>query len=162
MRDSGVFEVANVPVVEQPVAAPTPPPVEEEDISVVGQVKTAFARQNRLAAVIGAAAGAIVPIGIFSVAHLEVDWQASLWEQPKMLLVLFGLLYSAKTVYQWGHQAFDDKAKAVGFVVLLEGMMVCSSLRWLAAIALVYLSLINGIASGCQLTKKKVAKPSWV
>ena len=41
-------------------------------------------------------------------------------------IVAGGLLYSAKTVYAWGKLAFHTAAKALGFVVLLEGVMILS------------------------------------
>jgi hypothetical protein len=121
---------------------------------VVTQVRTAFSSQNRLAMVLGFFLAALVPVAIFTVAHVELDWTLSVWEQPKSLLVAGGLVFSAKTVYQWARLAFDDWMKALGFVILVEGVMVCSSTRWLSIAALVYLVVINGIATGCQLTKK--------
>jgi hypothetical protein len=38
-------------------------------------------------------------------------------------LVLGGQLFSAKTVYQWASVALEDRAKAAGFVVMLEGTL---------------------------------------
>jgi len=41
--------------------------------------------------------------------------------------------------------------KSVGFVVLVEGVMVTSTTHWLALTALGYLIGINGIATACAL-----------
>jgi hypothetical protein len=67
---------------------------------------------------------------------------------------LGGLVYSAKTVWQWGTVAFQNAFKALGFVILLEDVMVTSHIPWLSITALVYLMAINGIATGCNLTWK--------
>ena len=77
-----------------------------------------------------------------------------LYTQKALYLVLGGLAYSAKTVWQWGTVAFQNAFKAFGFVVLLEGVMVTSHILWLSITALVYLMAINGIATGCNLTAK--------
>lgn len=118
---------------------------------IVDQVRIAFSRNNRLATVIGGLLGAIVPLATFMVAHEELG--ATPWLNPMSLLVLGGLLYSARTVYQWGRLAFGSWAKALGFTVLLEGVMTCSAQPWLAITALVYLCAINAIATGVTLTR---------
>lgn len=120
---------------------------------VVAQVRSAFGPKNRLPAVLGFLLASLVPVAVFAVAHREVDWSAAPWSQPKVALVLGGLLFSAKTVYRWACLAFDDKAKAAGFVVLLEGVMVGSSNAWLSGACLFYLVAINGLATAHQLTK---------
>lgn len=57
------------------------------------------------------------------------------------------------TVYKWGRIAFGMPVKAVGFCVLLEGVLVASSTPWLSCGALVYLCAINAIATGCNLKR---------
>lgn len=73
--------------------------------------------------------------------------------QPLLLMVVGGLVFSAKTVYEWTRTAFHCRYKAVGFVVLLEGVMVLASSQWLTIAALVYLIVINGIGTGVRLGK---------
>jgi murein DD-endopeptidase MepM/ murein hydrolase activator NlpD len=51
---------------------------------------------------------------------------------------------------------FGSKAKALGFTLLLEGIMMTSSAAWLTAIALAYLVLINAVANGCRLALRDV------
>jgi hypothetical protein len=75
-----------------------------------------------------------------------------LWN-PSSALVAGGLVYSAKTVWQWGRLAFACPWKATGFVLLLEGVMVLSRIEWLSVAALVYLVGINAIATGCLLAR---------
>lgn len=130
-------------------ATPAPTPVIAERVGVVDQVRVACSRRHRLATVFGCLIGAIVPFAIFCVAHSELKS----WTDPKALLVLGGLAYSARTVYQWGRLAFESGLKALGFTVLLEGIMVTSSQQWLAITVLVYLCAINAIATGVTLAR---------
>lgn len=122
--------------------------------SVVEQVRIAFSGKNRLATAMGFLLGGLVPLATFIVAHYEVSHARALYAQFGSYLVLGGLLYSAKTVFEWGRRAFDSTAKAVGFVLLIEGVMVTSATGWLSAVALAYLIVINGVATGCNLSAR--------
>lgn len=123
--------------------------------AVVDQVKQAFQPKNRTATCLGFLLGGFVPLASFMVAHHEVNHTVSLYAQLSAYLVLGGLLYSAKTVYDWGKLAFRMPIKAIGFVVLLEGIMVYSHIGWLSIASLFYLVGINGIATGCNLSLKE-------
>jgi hypothetical protein len=92
--------------------------------------------------------GGFVPIATFVVAHREV----TAWYDVGVFLVIGGLLYSARTVFEWGKVAFRSPVKSAGFVLLLEGVMVTAHTPWLGYGALLYLVLINGIATGCNLS----------
>lgn len=118
-------------------------------IGVVSQVRKALAQRNRLATVIGFLLGGFVPIAIYVVAHREAGPLAL---SGSWALVSGGLLYSAQTVFQWARMAFANALKSVGFCVLLEGVMVTSETHWLALVALGYLVVINGVATGCVLS----------
>lgn len=118
---------------------------------VVEQVRLALQPKNRLATLMGFLLGGIVPLASFVVAHYEVDVTRPLYSQLGVLLVLGGLVYSAKTVYDWGKRAFKSPAKAMGFVILLEGVMIAADTSWLGIVALSYLIVINGVATGCNL-----------
>ena len=120
-------------------------------LGVVDQVTAAFRPRARLATILGFALGGFVPLASYVVAHHEIDPAVALYQQIATLLVLGGLLYSAKTVYAWGKLAFRAPLKAAGFVVLLEGVMVFAHTQWLALAALTYLIAINGLATGCNL-----------
>jgi hypothetical protein len=98
--------------------------------------------------------GGFVPLASYILAHQEIDPATPLYEQLSALLVLGGLVYSASTIYEWGKLAFRSSTKALGFVVLLEGVMVTSRTSWLGTTALVYLIVINGIATGCALARR--------
>jgi hypothetical protein len=124
-------------------------------LGVVQQVRVAFGRRNRLAATVGAALGSIVPLASYWLSHHEVDRSSDLLAQLPVWLVAGGLLYSALTVFAWGRLAFGSGAKALGFCVLLEGVLLASQTTWLSVMALCYLIAINGIATGCSLAKNK-------
>src|SRR4051812_42704693 len=107
------------------------------------------ARRKPVAAIIGATAG-LVPVGVYEVGHHELTSWSPI-ECPKAMIVYAGLLFSALTVLGWSTNMFGSKSKALGFTLLLEGIMMTSSAAWLTAIALTYLVLINAVANGCRL-----------
>ncbi len=130
---------------------------------VVEQVREAFAPGARLAAALGALVGGLVPVAAFTVAHGEVmppssfggGWGGSLAFvlQIPVAIVLGCLLFSATSVYQWGKLAFGQTAKALGFVVLTEAILICSRTPWLTWVVLVYLVAINAIATACVIAR---------
>src|ERR1051325_5511988 len=130
-----------------------PEPI-RRNAGVVEQVRVACSRQHRLATFVGALLGAVVPFSTYMIAHNEMpdaDWS---WRFVLCVaLVAGGLLYSARTVFQWGELALTSRAKALGFTVLLEGVMTCSQQDWLSVTALVYLCAINAIATGVTLAR---------
>lgn len=138
----------------QPAPKRATAPEIRRNAGVVEQVRVACSKSHRLATFVGALLGAIVPFSTYMVAHNELPDPA--WE-PRFLLCLAlvagGLLYSARTVYQWGELALTSKVKALGFTVLLEGVMTCSHQEWLSVTALVYLCAINAIATGVTLAR---------
>ena len=88
-------------------------------------------------------------MAVYVVAHGESG--AFSGHKRAWALITGGLVYSAKTVLDWARLAFSSTFKSVGFVVLLEGVMVTSTTRWLALAALGYLIAINGVATACTL-----------
>jgi uncharacterized membrane protein HdeD (DUF308 family) len=110
-------------------------------------VRLALHPRNRLAASLGALLGAGVPVASFQLAHHEVAELVSL----PALLVLGGLAFSSLTVYAWARNAFGSGLKALGYVVMVEGVMTTSHTPWLSAAALVLLVGINAVATGARL-----------
>lgn len=115
---------------------------------LVRDVRTACTKKHRLAMLLGALIGGFVPVAIFFTAHHG----GFVWQSESGGLVAGGLLYSVQTVYQWARQAFGQALKSVGFVVLLEGVMVTTHIGWLAVTALVYLVVINGVSAGVTIS----------
>lgn len=137
----------------QPVSIrPAPQPRPAGPLSVVEQARRATRKTHRLAMACGAVLGAFVPGAIYWLAHTEAAARPLLWA-----LVAAGLAFSATTVYEFGRSAFQHTGKAVGFVVLVEGVMVASSTPWLALLALVLLVAINAVSTGCNLALEHAA-----
>lgn len=123
-----------------------------KEIGIIGQVKAATS--NPIALLVGCLLGGFIPLATYFVAH--ESQQFTFWSLTTAL-VLGGLLYSAKTVWQWGKLAFACPYKASGFVLLVEGVMVTSHISWLSVAALCYLIAINAAATGCLLAQKDIA-----
>lgn len=132
------------------------PPRPAGPLGVVDQVRVALRPSSRLSFVVGVLLGGFVPIATYVVAHTELVLERPLYEQLAAVFVAGGLLFSAVTMYGWGRLAFTQRAKALGFVVLLEGVMVTCHTRWLALVALGYLACINGVATACNLARPTV------
>lgn len=123
--------------------------------NVVDQVKAAF--KCPVAATIGFLFGAAIPAGVFRTVHWDLHTNQLLW-----LVVIGGLAVSAKTVYEWSVEAFRCRVKAIGFVLVLETMMVMTPSVWLGCSFLALLILVNGISASVALTKKMPAKKQSV
>jgi VIT1/CCC1 family predicted Fe2+/Mn2+ transporter len=121
------------------------------ELGIVDRVKQSMKPNNRVAMTLGAIIGGFIPLATYCTAHLEVVPTAPLWEQVPTLMVLGGLIYSALTVFSWAKVAFKHPAKALGFVILLEGTMTFSHLLALSLGALAILIGINAVAAGTQL-----------
>jgi hypothetical protein len=129
----------------------TTPATTEEAVGVVGQLRVSFQPKNRMALILGLFLGALVPVIAFWLAHFE----RMSFDSPVTYVVLGGLMFSAKSVYEWGAQAFHDRFKAVGFLVLVEGTMILSHTMWLSVMCLGYLMFINAVATGTNLALRK-------
>ena len=142
-------------------------------LTVVAQVRRAFAPGARLAAFIGLILGGFVPVSVFGLVHFAIVVQPTVWQtltQINAILVAGGLAYSVKTVFSWGKAAFGDTFKATGFVVLLEGILTFAQLpagapqiafyivHGLSIGALIILIFINAVASACTLQVRKDVK----
>lgn len=121
-----------------------------ESFGVVKQVQIAFNRRNRLATALGFLMGGFVPSATYTVAHFEVATRPLMW-----LMVVGGLLFSAVTVYKWASLALNSNIKAVGFVILLEGVMTFAATPWLSFAGLFMLACVNGIATGSNLVNRE-------
>lgn len=123
------------------------------NVGILDQFTTA--RKHPGAAVLGLLLGGGVPLAIYFYAH-ELGGN---WRDPRAAIVIGGLLFSAKTVWQWGREAFDCPYKATGYVILMEGVMVTSRNELLSRLALAFLIGINAIATACTIATEKQAEP---
>lgn len=125
------------------------------DISVVDQVWLASQNDNLPATIVGFLLGGFVPVATYTQAHELGD---RMFSDPLGFLVLGGLLFSCYTVVAWGKNAFSSLLKAVGFVLLVEGSMTFSHVKWVALAALAFLVVINGVATGVNLALRRLKK----
>jgi hypothetical protein len=126
--------------------SPPRPKRAPRQLGILDEVRLALHPRNRAAAYLGAALGGGVPVATFWLAHHELDRGLVVWG-----LVAGGLLFSALTVTRWAASAFGSAPKALGFTVLLEGVLLYSHTAWLATAALIYLIFINAVATGVRL-----------
>lgn len=117
---------------------------------------------------LGAILGAFVPVASYWLSHREIDPTRPLWSQLTTAIALGGLVYSGPTVFAWVKSFVGHPVKAFGFVLLLEGVMICSQTAWLALTALCLLVAINAgalslkrspVARKRSKRNRKVAKP---
>jgi hypothetical protein len=125
-------------------------PLQYKRLTVILQVRRAFLPGARLAAFTGLVIGGFVPVAIWAVVHFEVQSIPALW-----FLVAGGLLYSALTVFHWIVSAFGSAYKAVGFCILLEGIMTLAHNLALSFAALIILVFINAVSAACALQVRK-------
>jgi hypothetical protein len=124
--------------------------------SVIDQARIAFS-VSAIGSIVGFILGSSIPLTTFMIAHSE--WRE--WFSIYTLLIIGGLGFSFKNVYQWGKAAFRDSWKAGAFVLLCEGSMIFSKIIWLEWMCLGILIAINAIASGANLVIRPPKKPSW-
>jgi hypothetical protein len=116
---------------------------------VVTQLEIAI--RNPRAAAIGAMLGGLVPWFGRTLAHGEIQSAWSAGNRPLALAIVAVVLgcgyFSGRSVYKFGHAAFGDARKALGFVLALEGVMLISH-GATSTVALLVLILINAVANG--------------
>lgn len=121
-----------------------------DKLTVIQQVKRAFGSGARLAGFVGLVIGGFVPAATYALVHHEVSHYPLLWA-----LVAGGLLYSATSVFVWARAAFGSIVKALGFVILLEGILTFSHILSLGLSALAILVFINAVSAACALQVRK-------
>lgn len=114
--------------------------------SVIDQCAISLQPKYRLASFLGAVLGGFIPIASFVVAHLETTEHPERW-----IFVAGGMTYSAMTVYSWASIAFSNRIKAVGFILLVEGVAIFASTFALNVAALTILVAINALATAYNL-----------
>lgn len=119
-----------------------------KDPGVMRQIAAATNSPRSLT--VGAIIGGFVPYASFHVAHYEAGARPWLW-----LLVVAALLFSGLSVFEWTRRAFGSIPKALGFVALTEGIMLCTGTPALAATALILLMGINAAATGARLATER-------
>jgi len=125
---------------------------------------------NRFEIILASIAASFIPVGVFFTSHkalsghISTTW--SLW-----IISLAGLAYSIPSVVTWAQSWTGSKAKAIGFTIMLEGLMVGSGEPWLSIISLILLGGVNAMIAAHKVRdlksstfkmkaiKKKVRRP---
>jgi hypothetical protein len=76
----------------------------------------------------------------------KMDW----WH---LVLIAAGSLFSALTVVEWGTIVFRSLAMAVGFAMLVGGVMLGSRIMEFSVFALCLLVVINSVNSAVNLVR---------
>jgi hypothetical protein len=121
---------------------------------IIDQMKAAFYRQNRLALVTGTVLCGFVPAATYTIKH-------ACHETPMLwLLVAGGLIYSATSMFAFMTAATGCRAKAAGWVILVEGVMTFAPKEYwpLSLAALAILVTANAIAGACKLADDSAAR----
>lgn len=132
--------------------------------SVISQIRLAAQPGNRLAASLGALIGALPPVGSYLLVHNALDPQRALYAQPIAYLVGGLMLFSGLSVVRWTRAAFGGWAKAVGWTLGVEGVLVAApaSLEWLGIACVGYLVAINAISAACGFVADYAAEQTEV
>lgn len=127
-------------------------------LAIADQVRLAFQRQNRTAAVAGFVFGALVPLAAFAFSHFGADAQT--WQgAARWGFVVLCLLFSAPKVYRWGTAVFASgywpRVEAGAFALLLEGAMTLADHGVAVHAAVSYaclavLVMINALSCACS------------
>lgn len=104
--------------------------------------KLTAADQRTFGQVIAAVAAGFLPVASYAIAHLEAPDRPWMWP-----LVVAALVYSAPTLAEWAERWCKSRWKSWGFTCLLEGVMVFSTIDYLAVTGLAILVSINAHAA---------------
>lgn len=110
-------------------------------------------RQQKIGQFLAAVGGALMPLASYCVAHIEAPEHQMMW-----IFVAFALLFSTPTLVQWAQKWCGHMVKAIGFAVLLEGVMVFSYLSALGVACMVILVSINAHAAWSLAKASKLDK----
>ena len=110
--------------------------------------KLAASEKRTVGQFIAAFAASFMPVASYVLSHFETQGQPMMWA-----LVVAALMFSAPTLIEWAEVWCKNRYKAIGFTVLLEGVMVLSSTSWLALTGLAILVAINCHAAWAQASR---------
>lgn len=117
-----------------------------------------LAYEHKRTALFGALWGGFMPFGAYWTVHHDLHSLDSWREYVLVPMVAACLLFSVRTVWQWGFRSSGERIKASCWVIALEGLMIASPTQWLAVVALFYLIGINAVATACVIVRQ--AKPA--
>lgn len=138
-------------------ALTAPAELPPEPKTLIDFVKFCFTRENIPATVVALIFGGFIPFAVWWLSHKQLDVTSlktgNFSSVVAIPLILGGLAYSATTVVELSTLAFHKRAKAWGFTILLEGVLLGASTTWLSISALVYLILLNAVGTAVSVTR---------
>ena len=93
-----------------------------------------------------------MPVATWTLVHMEAI------NFGRLILVTGGSIFSGLSVFGWCQVIFGHRLKALGFTVLLEGVMLLSTTMWLSVCALLLLVTVNSVFAAVALTRDNVQK----
>lgn len=109
---------------------------------------------NKFETLLASAAASFIPVGVFFTSHKALAGSfSSTW--PLMVISLAGLIYSIPSVVAWAQTWTGTRSKAIGFTVMLEGLMVGSGEMWLSIISLFLLGGVNAMIAAHKVKAMK-------
>lgn len=115
---------------------------------------TTSTTSNKFETLLASAAASFIPVGVFFTSHKALLGPISTtW--PLVVISLAGLIYSIPSVVTWAQSWTGSKAKAIGFTVMLEGLMVGSGEMWLSVISLLLLGGVNAMIAAHKVKAMK-------
>jgi hypothetical protein len=115
------------------LAASRPEPEQAEDFD--------FDRRS-IGKALASISACFLPVAAYVLAHIETQEQPWMWA-----LVFCALLYSCPSVIEWARIWSGGRWRSIGFAILLEGVMIASSILPLSVAGLAILVAINGAAA---------------
>ena len=117
-------------------------------------MKTTTTASNKFETLLASAAASFIPVGVFFTSHKAMGTSLSqAW--PLWIISVAGLIYSIPSVVAWATSWTGSKAKAIGFTVMLEGLMVGSGEMWLSVVSLLLLGGVNAMIAAHKVKAMK-------
>lgn len=126
----------NTAIVDQ-VMAKAKKPAARKQVTAT-PIKVSVAQKRMVGQFCASIAAGFLPIASYMLAHYESQTNPFMW-----VLVIAALMFSAPTLVDWSKKWCGSTTKAVGFAVLLEGVMIMSHNQILSLVGLVILVAIN-------------------
>lgn len=146
-------ETPAVPKVKTAAVTTAKPAAKTRKQPTAAPIKINAAQKRTIGQLCAAIASGFLPIASFVLAHYESATNPLLW-----ILVAAALTFSAPTLASWAQKWCGHPAKAWGFTVLLEGVMVFSHTPALSFAGLAILVAINASNAWGLAARKVVAE----
>lgn len=123
---------------------------------IVRSMKTTTTTSNKLETLLASAAASFIPVGVFFTSHKALGMSLS-QSWPLWIISIAGLIYSIPSVVSWAQSWTGTRSKAIGFTVMLEGLMVLSGEMWLSVVALLLLGGVNAMIACHKVKSMRVS-----